>query len=117
MKVEKKKKKKKNQYGSIFLATCWNLSQKSGDLNFFLFFFPPPLKIWRIWVFFFSRKNLFCSLKSYFSGQKHRLQSVFFSFQKHYLAKLANYCWQKAFYTLITPLFFFLFFSNRICKK
>jgi hypothetical protein len=45
MKVEK------NQNPCIFLATYWNLLQKSGDLNFLMF------EIWWIWTNFPMKKS------------------------------------------------------------
>jgi hypothetical protein len=42
---------KKTQNPSIFLATHWTLSLKSGDLDFVSF------EIWRIWVIFSMKKT------------------------------------------------------------
>ncbi len=52
---------RKNQSCSIFLATSWSLSYKSGNLDVLFF------EIWRILVFFFMKKP-FCI------GQNHIFQ-------------------------------------------
>jgi hypothetical protein len=49
----------KNQNHSIFLATYWNLSQNSGDLEIYFF------EIWKIWAIFSVENPLYRS-KSYF---------------------------------------------------
>jgi hypothetical protein len=50
----------KNQNPSIFLATYWNLSQNSGDLEIYFF------GVWKIWAIF-SMENPLNRSKSYFS--------------------------------------------------
>jgi hypothetical protein len=52
----------KNQNRSIFLATYWNLSKNSGDLEIYFF------EIWQIWEIFSMENPLYRS-KSYFSNQ------------------------------------------------
>jgi len=47
----------------MFLATYWNLLQKSGHVNFFLF------EIWRIWTIFPMKNPLYYWSKSHFSGR------------------------------------------------
>jgi hypothetical protein len=53
----------KNQNHSIFLATYWNLSQNSGDLEIYFF------EIWKIWAMFSVENPLYRS-KSYFPGRR-----------------------------------------------
>jgi hypothetical protein len=52
----------KSQNCSIFLATYWNLSQNSGNLEIYFF------EIWQIWAIVSMENPLYRS-KSYFSGQ------------------------------------------------
>jgi len=54
-------KAEKKQNPSIFLATYWNSSLKSGDLDFLF------LEIWLIWGISYMQNPLYMS-KSYFSG-------------------------------------------------
>jgi hypothetical protein len=62
-------KEEKTQNPSIFLATYWNSSLKSGDLVFFSF------KIWRIWAIFFIRNPLYRSKFGKISPRKKNMFS------------------------------------------
>jgi hypothetical protein len=62
-------KEEKTQNPSIFLATYWNSSLKSGDLEFFSF------KIWQLWAIF--SLEILCigqNLASFSKKKKHVLK-------------------------------------------